>query len=173
MRKWLGTGAPEIVLAAVVLVGGIRVWYAFRDRRPAPPTAGSPSGPLPSLRQGEAASSDSSLFGRAIARERLAEETLHERPGRDPFRSEARAQPSSREPAAATPSAPRSGTYSIPRVARQTGEGASARVVLDFGRSESRPLAAGEAERGWKILSIETSRVFVEGDGVIYTLPIR
>jgi hypothetical protein len=158
----------RIALAVLVLAGGIRAWWAARDRTPPTPPTFADSLETEGLREEAAAARE--LGERAAAADSLSRLALLERPGRDPFRSLRAAEPSGTPPAA-RPS-PRPPGYAIPRVVRLAGEGPSKKIILSFGTGESRPLGAGDAERGWKILSIEASRVLVEQEGIIYTLPL-
>jgi hypothetical protein len=144
----------RLLLAAVVLLGGLRVWDAARLRRapgvaPPPPASASVGEP------GD--------LGRARARDRRAGAPVGAPAPRDPFRFSAPA------PQTPPPSAP---DYAIPRAALVGGGDEVERVVLSFGGSSTRPLAPGESERGWTCLSIQGSKVLVENDGVIYTLPL-
>ncbi|MFH1681894.1 MAG: hypothetical protein ABIH26_14800 [Candidatus Eisenbacteria bacterium] len=143
-----------LLLAAVVVIGAVRVLDAVRLSRESPPSL-APASPAP-------LPGEPPLLAKARARDLLAEEWAEKLPPRDPFRSAARAAP--------PPAAP--SRYAIPRIARVVGEGAGRRVVLSFGREESRPLAPAEEERGWKVLTIQDSKVLVENDGVIYSLPL-
>lgn len=164
MANRIPLSAGRALLVIALLVGGLRVWDAARDR----------AGPGRGTRvAGAPAAEEPALVAEARAVDLGALQAGPAVPSRDPFRAAPRLQPpGTATPTSAPPAPSRSSSFAIPRVERVDGEGSDRRVVLGFGGESSRPLGPGDAERGWKILAIEEAKVFVEREGVIYNLPL-
>ncbi|RPJ45667.1 MAG: hypothetical protein EHM19_05140 [Candidatus Latescibacterota bacterium] len=164
MANRIPFSAGRALLVIALLAGGLRVWDAARDR--AGPGRGTRAAGAP-------AAEEPALVSEARAVDLGALQAGSAVPSRDPFRAAARLQPPGTATPTSAPSAPtRSSSFAIPRVERVDGEGPDRRVVLGFGGESSKPLGPGEAEQGWRILAIEKAKVFVEREGVIYTLPL-